>query len=304
MEIQPRRNYLSSVTRFFAKIIVILFLFVILFFAQSATVHATRSTVSPPTVSAPYAELFDLTHHRQLMAKAATTETEIASTTKIMTALLVIEEGDLNRSITIKQAYIDYVIENNATNAGLLVNDRLTVRELLYALMLPSGCDAAYALADALGSGVSDFVERMNEEAAKLGLSHTYYVNADGLHNPDSQGQYGYSTVADLTRLTRYALQLPLFRQVIGTETHSLTATAAHHAYTWTNTNKLLGTYPGAIGVKTGTTPWAGYCLVFAAKRNGETLLGVVLSSTSTDQRFADATALLDWGFSLTSQSQ
>src|SRR5205085_12359091 len=138
-----------------------------LFLTQSATVHAARSTASPPIVSAPYAELFDLTHHRQLMAKAADTETEIASTTKIMTALLVIEGGDLNRSITIKQSYVDYVIESNATNAGLLADDRLTVRQLLYALMLPSGCDAAYALADALGSGVSNFVARMNEEASE-----------------------------------------------------------------------------------------------------------------------------------------
>jgi D-alanyl-D-alanine carboxypeptidase (penicillin-binding protein 5/6) len=141
----------------------------------------------------------------------------------------------------------------------------------------------------------------MNREAAKLKLSRTYYVNADGLHNPDSQGKYGYSTASDLARLTSYAMGLPLFRQVVRTVSYSIPATSVHHAYTWTNTNELLSTYQGAIGVKTGTTPQAGYCLVFAAKRNGETLLGVVLASASSDQRFVDATALLNWGFSLTS---
>jgi serine-type D-Ala-D-Ala carboxypeptidase (penicillin-binding protein 5/6) len=275
------------------------------FLSQSSIVHAASFDPSPPpTVSAPYAYLFDLRHHKELLAKAATTETEIASTTKIMTALLVIESGKLNRPITIKQAYIDYVNENDASNAGLQVNDRLTVKQLLYALMLPSGCDAAYALADVLGNGVPNFVAKMNREVAKLHLSQTYYVNADGLHNPDSQGKYGYSTAADLARLTRYAMRQPLFRQVVNTQTYSVPATSAHHAYTWTNTNELLSTYQEAIGVKTGTTSWAGYCLVFAAKRNREILLGVVLASTSSDQRYADATALLNWGFSLTADTQ
>jgi D-alanyl-D-alanine carboxypeptidase (penicillin-binding protein 5/6) len=100
-------------------------------------------------------------------------------------------------------------------------------------------------------------------------------------------------------KLTSYALSNPLFRQVVGTATYSLPATTTHQAYTWTNTNRLLTTYQGAIGVKTGTTPQAGYCLVFAATRNGHTLLGVVLDSTSNDQRYQDTTALLNWGFSI-----
>jgi D-alanyl-D-alanine carboxypeptidase (penicillin-binding protein 5/6) len=254
-------------------------------------------------VSAPYAELIDLTTHHLLTAKSTTTETKIASTTKIMTALLVIQSGQLNRQVLIKQSYIDYVIANDASNAGLVVGDRLTVSQLLYAMMLPSGCDAAYALADVLGnghtSGVANFVAEMNQEAKQLGLTHTYYVNADGLDNPDSHGHYAYSTAADLVKLTSYALSNPLFRQVVGTATYSLPATATHQAYTWTNTNHLLTTYQGAIGVKTGTTPQAGYCLVFAATRNGHTLLGVVLDSTSNDQRYQDTTALLNWGFSI-----
>jgi len=273
--------------------------------AQGGSVHAsTRSMAPPPRVSAHYAELFDFTHQQQLMAKAATTEAEIASTTKIMTALLVIEAGKLDRSITIKQAYIDYVNENNASNAGLLVNDHLTARQLLYAMLLASGSDAAFALADVLGPGVPHFVEQMNAEALALGLSHTYYVNIDGLHNPDNQGRYGYSTAADLARLTAYALQRLLFRQIVSTQTHTLIATTAHHAYTWTNTNELLETYPGTIGVKTGTTLSAGYCLVFAATHDGETLLGVILASTSSEQRYADATALLNWGFKYISMMQ
>lgn len=194
--------------------------------SQSRLVHAASFDASPPpTVSAPYAYLFDLTHYKGLLAKAATTQTEIASTTKIMTALVVIESGKLNQPITIKQAYIDYVKKNDAGNAALQVNDRLTVKQLLYALMLPSGCDAAYALADQLGNGVPNFVAKMNREAAKLHLSQTYYVNADGLHYPDRQGKYGYSTASDLARLTRYALRQPLFRQVVNTATYWVPAT-------------------------------------------------------------------------------
>ncbi|WP_165422838.1 D-alanyl-D-alanine carboxypeptidase family protein [Ktedonosporobacter rubrisoli] len=274
-------------------------------FQQGTAYAASRDTLSsPPAVSAPYAALYDLTYHTSLMTKAATTETEIASTTKIMTALLVLQSYRLDHKVTITQDVINYVNENNASNAGLLVNDKLTVKQLLYAMLLPSGCDAAYAMAVSLKGSLDKFVAEMNQEAELLGLTQTYYTTVDGLHNPDSKGRYGYSTAADLIQLTTYAMQFPLFRQLVGTQTYSLPATSEHHAYTWTNTNHLLGTYPGAIGVKTGTTPWAGYCLVFAAVRNGETLLGVVLSSTSSQQRYTDSTALLNWGFSLFSKSR
>jgi D-alanyl-D-alanine carboxypeptidase (penicillin-binding protein 5/6) len=171
-------------------------------------------------------------------------------------------------------------------------------------MMLPSGCDAAFALAGSLAGSASNFIVRMNDKAIQLGLKQTYYTTVDGLHNPDSHGNFGYSTASDLIRLTSIAMQLPLFRQVVATQTYTLPRTSDHQAYTWSNTNELLGNYPGAIGIKTGTTPLAGYCLVFAAKRNGVTLLGVVLSSPSDQQRYTDAETLLNWGFSLSSTGQ
>jgi D-alanyl-D-alanine carboxypeptidase (penicillin-binding protein 5/6) len=321
--ILTQRKHFPSAMRFSIGL-VMLFLCGIFFLAQQGgTVSATaaRGKPLPPTISAPFAQLSEISllnptnpkFSHSLMGKAATTQTKIASTTKIMTALLVLEKGAsdpgiLDRSLTINQDDVEHVIENDASNAGLQVNDHLTVKQLLYALMLPSGCDAAFALASDLGPGEPNFVNQMNAEGKRLGLSDTHYSTADGLDNPDSQGQLGHSNAADLTRLTTVALQFPLFRQIVGTARYLVAPTAVNHAYTWTNTNQLLsgGThaYPGATGVKTGTTPEAGFCLVFTATRHGKTLLGVVLSSTSDEQRYADATAMLDWGFSLSASAQ
>lgn len=300
---RPKRPIFPS-SLFLSLLIALLLVGTFALFPQRVAHAASQSTSAPPKVNAPYAELYDLTHNATLTSTGATTETEVASTTKIMTALLVINSGKLNSVVTITQADIDYVYVNGASSAGLVVNDRLTVQQLLSAMMLPSGCDAAFALAGFLAGNAPNFIARMNAEAAQLGLKQTYYTTVDGLHNPDSQGHFGYSTASDLIHLTSVAMQLPLFRQVVATQTDTLPVTSQHHAYTWSNTNELLGTYPGILGVKTGTTPWAGYCLVFAATRNGVTLLGVVLSSPSDQQRYSDATALLNWGFSLSSTAQ
>lgn len=322
VSLRTRRKRFHSAIRFCIGL-GMLFLCGIFFLAQQGgtTYAAAHTTPLPPTISAPFAQLSEISlsdptnprFSHSLMGKAVTTQTKIASTTKIMTALLILEKGAsdpsvLDRSLTINQDAIEHVIENNASNAGLQVNDHLTVKQLLYALMLPSGCDAAFALASNLGPGVPNFVNQMNAEGNRLGLTDTHYSTPDGLDSPDSQGQFGHSTAADLTRLTTVALQFPLFRQVVGTARYFVAPTATNHTYTWTNTNQLLrgGThaYPGATGVKTGTTPEAGFCLVFTATRHGKTLLGVVLSSTSDEQRYADATALLDWGFSLSASTQ
>lgn len=272
----------------------------ILLLTQSS---AALASVAVPEISAKYASLVDLTTMEQLMEKEPDTITEIASATKIMTALLVLESGKLHRSVTIKQEYVDYIIENGASSAGLQVGDTLSVKQLLYALMLPSGCDAAFALADVIGGDFQHFVQKMNHKAQKLGLTNTYYTTPDGLHNPDSQGNYGYSTATDLLKLTAHAMRNPLFLQMVGTATYTVGVKPTNHAYTWTNTNRLLNSYEGVIGVKTGTTAQAGYVLVFAAVREGRTLLGVILSSASNDLRYQDATVLLDWGFSQASYS-
>jgi D-alanyl-D-alanine carboxypeptidase (penicillin-binding protein 5/6) len=164
-------------------------------------------------------------------------------------------------------------------------------------MLLPSGCDAAYALADIYGPGQTKFVAKMNKEAAALKMTSTHYLNADGL--PTSTKKEGYSTPHDLILLARYALTSTNFSTVVARQSYSLSKTSGHAAYKWTNTNLLLGSYAGALGIKTGHTDAAGYSLVFTAKKNGRTLIGLVLNSTTTDpnRRFKDAAAILDWGF-------
>jgi D-alanyl-D-alanine carboxypeptidase (penicillin-binding protein 5/6) len=221
----------------------------------------------------------------------------MASTTKIMTALIAIQTADLAMPVTIQQDAYDRVHNDGGSSANLKVGDTLTLHDLLYGLMLPSGDDAAYAIADALAGSPERFVERMNLFAYRLRLFQTHYANPDGLTLDDNA--LHYTTAADLVRLTRYAMNIPLFAQIVNTPTYSVPATARHQAYKWGNTNTLLTTYKGMIGVKTGHTDAAGYCLVFAAERGDYHLMGVVLNAASEDLRNQDVQRLLNWGFAL-----
>jgi serine-type D-Ala-D-Ala carboxypeptidase (penicillin-binding protein 5/6) len=226
----------------------------------------------------------------------------MASTTKITTALLAIQTTDLNTVVRIQQDALNEVIDNNGSTAGLRVGDELTLRDLLYALMLPSGDDAAIAIADAVGGTSQNFVRMMNLFAYHLHLFQTHYYNPDGLTYYDASGNPipgHYTTAYDLVRLAQYAMSIPLFAQIVSTKQYNVSATAAHHAYTWTSINQLLTTYAGATGIKTGYTLEAGGCLVFSATRNGHHLIGVVLHSIDEPHRFSDATILLNWGFAL-----
>jgi len=164
-------------------------------------------------------------------------------------------------------------------------------------MLLPSGCDAAYALAKSYGPGWTAFIAKMNTTAQQLGLAHTHFSNFDGLPWPTETSTY--STPRDLIALGRAAMQYPVLRSVVDQKSYRLAATPRHHAYVWRTTNMLLRDYPGTIGIKTGSTNAAGYCLLFEARGNGHVLIGVVLhSSRSNDMAaFSDATKILDWGF-------
>ncbi|MFI9120052.1 D-alanyl-D-alanine carboxypeptidase family protein [Streptomyces bikiniensis] len=235
--------------------------------------------------------------------KAADTRRATGSTTKIMTAKVVLAQKGLNldAKVTIDKAYSDYIVAKNASSARLIVGDKVTVRQLLYGLMLPSGCDAAYALADKFGTGstraarVKSFIGKMNAEAKNLGMKNTHFDSFDGISN----GQ-NYSTPRDLTKLASSAMKNTTFRTVVGTKTTTQKVTTKSGGYrymSWTNTNRLLSEYSGTIGVKTGSGPQAKYCLVFAATRNGRTLIGTVLASSSEANRTADVKKLLDHNF-------
>lgn len=257
----------------------------------------------PGQFSASEALLMDADTGNILYEKNGEIPVPMASTTKIMTALIAIQSGMLDQMMTVGQDAYDEVHQNGGSAALLVVGDKIKLQDLLYGLLLPSGDDAAVAIADGVAGSVPAFVHIMNVEAQKLHLYSTRYDNPDGLQPTDSQGNpiFGlhYTTAYDLARLTHYAMRLPLFEQIVRTKEYNLPASGTHHSYAWTTTNELLGVYPGILGVKTGTTPQAGECLVFAAKRGQHTLIGVVLHATTDTSRFTDAQTLLNWGFEL-----
>jgi len=263
--------------------------------AQAAS---TAFSAGPAGVGARSAAVENAATGRLLWSRGLNTERPMASITKVMTAFLVLRAGHLDRAITVPAAVTGYVRSHNASNAGLHPGDRLTARQLLYALVLPSGADAAYALARAYGPGIPAFVARMNAMARLLGMSRTHFSNFDGLPYPTPYSNY--STAADLLKLGRAAMLRPVFRSVVAQRSYRIVAGPWHHAYRWKNLNPLLGRYPGAIGIKPGYTGAAGPCLLFEATRHGYSVIGVALHSpgsiTTIDS--ADATRILNWAFS------
>jgi D-alanyl-D-alanine carboxypeptidase (penicillin-binding protein 5/6) len=255
----------------------------------------------PAGVRAPWAELADAATGRDIWSRSSVTERPMGSITKVMTAYVVIEAGHLNRVITVPSGITGYDA-GGASTAGLRPGEKLTALQLLYAMLLPSGCDAAYTLATAYGAHGSRaaFIAQMNAAARKFGLTKTHFSDFSGLPYP---GPYtNYSTARDLVSLGRDVMRLPLFRRIVSTRTYRLAATRGHGAFVWKNLDPLLGRYPGAIGIKPGFTDAAGDCLLFAATRGKRELIGVVLDSSPAVNGLpvagADATAMLNWGFS------
>ncbi|MCC5580823.1 D-alanyl-D-alanine carboxypeptidase [Microtetraspora sp. AC03309] len=251
----------------------------------TATAATARDT---PAVTARSAYLVDATAGTVPFAKRDTRRVPVASLTKVMTAYVVRQEASLDDVITIKAADVRHATANGATSGNLRAGERLTVRDLLYALMLPSGADASHALAERYGPGTGRFVVKMNAAAKRLGLGNTRYANPDGL-----PAKGGYSTARDQVALAKIALDDPVIAVIAKARKHAVTASKLHRAHVWRNTNTLLGY--GAIGLKTGYTQAAGFCLTFAAVRNDHTFVGVILGETSEASRLATARKLLDW---------
>lgn len=252
--------------------------------------HAGKARRAP-TLFGRASYLMDASSGKSLIGENATERMPIASVTKVMTAYVVLHTARLTDTVEITAEDVRYAEQHDGTAADLRPGDRLPVRELLYGLMLPSGADAAHALARSYGPGIGGFVDKMNTTAQRLGLRDTVYVNADGLPTPDGDG---YSTAQDQARLADIALRDETFKTVTSASSHSVPETVNHKSYTWANTNKLLGE-PGVIGVKTGFTNNAGFCLTFAADRAGRRLVGVILGEEVSRRRFTTAESLLDW---------
>lgn len=270
--------------------------------APMASPASAAETAAAPTVSAKGAFLIHGRSGEKVFGKGADTKRQMASTTKIMTARVVLSQPNLNldKKVTIKQAYRDYVVNKGASTADLKTGDKVAVGTLLYAMMLPSGCDAAYALADTYGSGstrsarVKNFIKKMNDKAAFLGMTNTKFDSFDGI----SATGNNYSTPRDMAKLARSAYRYSdKFREIISKTKAVRYGTASNgnrRTYTWHNTNQLLGSYSGANGMKTGTTTPSGPCLVFTAKRDGKVYIGVVLNASD---RYRDAAKLLDYAY-------
>ena len=259
---------------------------------------ATPVAGGPSGVGARSAAVENAATGHLLWSRDLNTERPMASITKVMTAFAVIKAGDLNRRITIPSAVVGYVREWDASNAGLRPGDKLTADQLLYGMLLPSGADAAYALAEAYGPGIGAFIAKMNAIARLLGMTRTHFSNFDGLPYPTPYSNY--STAANLLTLGRAAMRSPLFRSIVDQRSYRIAAGSGHHAYYWRNLNPLFGHYPGAIGIKPGYTGAAGQCLLFEATRNGYSVIGVTLHSPGSisDLNRADAIRILNWAFS------
>ena len=236
-----------------------------------------------PTTKA--ALLFDLSSGKTLFEKEATTRLPMASLTKIMTAIVALENPKRDDRYLVKGA--DLVGEDSM---GILPGEVFTLEELLYGLMLRSGNDAAEVLASNFPGGRDAFLRAMTQKAQALGLTDTKFSNPSGLQGDGEQ----YTTASDLLVMTRYALDnFPLFAKVAATFSHEIPSTSTHQSYYMENETNLLTSYPGVKGVKTGYTPEAGMCLVTYLEYDGHRIVGVLLNSGNRRQEMKD---MLDYG--------
>jgi serine-type D-Ala-D-Ala carboxypeptidase (penicillin-binding protein 5/6) len=270
---------------------------------HSAVSPAIQVSGAPKAVKAKGAVLVDASTGQVLWERAADTERPMASITKVMTALLVVQTGHLNWRVQIPKAAQTYAWHYGGNSAGLRPGDTLTVQQLLEALLLPSGADAAYTLARVFGPGIPAFLSKMNATAARLGMTRTHFTSPDGLPYPTETSTY--STPSDLVTLGLAAMKYPAFRSIVDLKFAQLKLGTGHHQhqYWWDNTDSLIGSYQGILGIKDGYTDDAGHCLLFEATRNGRTLIGAVLGSPSSGPTAGaqDAAKVLNWGFTLPS---
>ncbi len=231
------------------------------------------SSTKSPQIQALSALSYDLTTGQVLFEKNSSEELPMASLTKVMTAIVALDNFKSTDIITVdhKSASIG---ENSM---GLTEGEKLTVEELLYGLFLMSGNDAAEALANASPFGRENFIYQMNKKAEDLGISNTRFTNPSGLQGDGNQ----YSTSQDLLIITKHALENPLIADIVKQPYHFIPFTDTHKAFELYNETNLLTTYPGVKGVKTGYTYEAGLCLISYLEYNGHKIIAVVLNSPS-----------------------
>lgn len=242
----------------------------------------------PPSVTAASWILYDESTDTVLGEWDADARRPIASITKIMTVTLALENGDLDDDVRITEE----VQKTGGQHIGLVAGETVKLRALIRGALLYSGNDAAVAIAEHIGGTVDKFVDMMNARAQELGMVNTHFMNPHGL---DTDGHY--SSARDMLILGRHAMSIPEFANVVRSRVMVFPDAPDGTARSVTNTNRILNSYEGIIGVKTGETPRAGLTYVGAAERYGRRLYAVVLHSEGQRAHFADAIALFNWAF-------
>lgn len=263
--------------------VLVVFLFIQLFLLKAGEVEAA---VSPPGLSAEAAALIDVASGRILYSKNGSEKMRIASLTKTMTAIVAIEMGNLKAKVTVPLEAVGV----EGSSIYLKRNEKLTLEELLYGLMMRSGNDAAVTIATHAGGSVPGFVYLMNEKAAMIGMNHTNFTNPHGLDDSNMH----YSTADDMAKLSAYALRNPIFRQIVSTKVKDISWEGEQWNRRLLNKNKMLHLYNGADGVKTGYTKLAKRCLASSATRDGRQLATITLNAPDD---WSDSAKLMDWGF-------
>lgn len=241
----------------------------------------------PPATKAVSAALIDGNTGRMLADKEGELQIYPASTTKILTCIIALEEGKdkLEQNAVIS----DRAMKQDGTNVGIRPDMPLSLHQLLYGMMLISGNDAAVSVAETVGGSYDRFIEMMNEKAASIGASHSHFANPNGLTNPDH-----YTTAEDMVTIAAYAMKNPDFRDIVKRKTYPMTFRNGIYRNVENRNEFLSSHYEGANGIKTGMTDAAGECLVASAERNGKLLIVAFYNDTN---RWNDTKAWLDYGF-------
>lgn len=238
------------------------------------------------TLNSRAAVIYDRTSGTILYGKNENQERPMASTTKIMTAILVIENGKLDDIVEVSKK----AAGTGGSRLGLKTKDKISVKDLLYGLLLVSGNDAAVALAEYLGGDIEGFATLMNQKALELGLTHTHFVTPHGLDQKEH-----YTTAYELAKLADYAMNNETFAGIVGTKYY--TVTMGGRTKSLSNTNELLGNLEGVNGVKTGFTNGANRCLVTSVKRGNMNIITVVLGADTKTMRTQDSVKLIEYAY-------
>ena len=254
---------------------------------DAESIETNSSSSELPTINSRAYVVIDRKSNTVLVGKNENQKKKMASTTKIMTALIVIENCDLSETVEISKKSAS----TGGSRLGLKTGDKITVYDLLYGLMMRSGNDSAVALAEHTAGSISSFADLMNQKAVELGLSNTHFVTPHGLDEDEH-----YTTAYELALLSNYAMNNEIFAKIVGTKNYTITING--YPKTLTNTNELLGSLNGVYGIKTGFTNGANRCLVTCCKRGEMDLICVVLGADTKKYRTTDSIKLLEYSFS------